>query len=100
MFPLFAEFGDFGIAQMLGDEHLIIRPLAAELAALAKSGRQDGFNGEDWSNVREKGLELIERETFHIQKEEMGFLPAVDDMIDEDQDRELTMAYIEIKNDG
>ena len=100
LFPLFAEFGDMGITQMLGDEHEIIRPLAADLSALAKIGRKDGFEDESWAEFREKALELVERETFHIQKEEMGFLPAIEEMIDEDQDRELTMAYIEIKNSG
>lgn len=98
LFPLFAQFGDFGITQMLGGEHNIIRPLASELSELAKAGRQDGFSAESWDAFREKGLELIERETFHIQKEEMGFLPAVEDMIDEEQDQALTMAYIDIKN--
>ncbi len=100
LFPLFAEFGDMGITQMLLGEHEIIRPLAQELSELAKAGRRDGFTPESWEVFREKGLELVEREVFHIQKEEMGFLPALDQMIDEDQDSELTMAYIELKNAG
>lgn len=100
LFPLFGEFGDAGITMMLRSEHEIIRPLAAELSDLAKVGRKDGFTQSSWDDFREKGLELVEREVFHIQKEEMGFLPALDQMIDEDQDSELTMAYIELKNAG
>ena len=100
LFPLFAEFGDVGITQMLLGEHQIIRPLATELSEMAKAGRKDGFSPESWEAFREKGLELVEREVFHIQKEEMGFLPALDQMIDSDQDSELTMAYLELKNAG
>lgn len=100
LFPLFAQVGDIGITLMLAGEHQIIRPLAAELSELAKAGRRDGFTPESWETFREKGLELVEREVFHIQKEEMGFLPAVDQMIDSDQDSELTMAYVELKNAG
>jgi DUF438 domain-containing protein len=98
LFPLFGEFGDAGITMMLRGEHDIIRPLAAELSEMAKVGRKDGFTQESWDVFREKGLELVEREVFHIQKEEMGFLPALDQIIDDDQDSELTMAYVEIKN--
>ena len=98
LFPLFAEFGDVGITQMLAGEHEIIRPLAQELSQLARDARQHGFTPESWEVFREKGLELVEREVFHIQKEEMGFLPALDQIIDSDTDSELTMAYMELKN--
>ena len=100
LFPLFGEFGDAGITMMLRGEHEVIRPLAAELSGLAKAGRKDGFTQETWDIFREKALELVEREVFHIQKEEMGFLPALDQMIDEDQNSELTMSYVEMKNAG
>ena len=100
LFPLFAEFGDVGITQMLAGEHEIIRPLALEVSQLARDARKDGFTPESWEIFREKGLELVEREVFHIQKEEMGFLPALDQMIDEEADSKLTLAYIELKNAG
>jgi DUF438 domain-containing protein len=98
LFPLFAQFGDDGITQMLLGEHEIIRPLAGELAELAKIGRKEGFTPETWDVFREKGQELVEREVFHIQKEEMGFLPGLDQIIDSDQDSELSMIYVELKN--
>ena len=98
LFPLFSQFGEMGITMMLKGEHEAIRPLAAELGELAKAGRRDGFTPESWAEFREKGQELVEREVFHIQKEEMGFLPAVDQILDEEQDSQLTMAYVEIKN--
>lgn len=100
LFPLFAEYGDVGITQMLGGEHEIIRPLASRVGELARTARQQGFTPESWEIFRESGLELVEREVFHIQKEEMGFLPAVDQMIDGEKDSELSMAYAELKNAG
>ena len=100
LFPLFAEFGDMGITQMLQGEHEIIRPLARDLSDRAKAGRKDGFSPESWEIFREKGLELVEREVFHIQKEEMGFLPAIAQMIDEETDQTLSMAYQDMKNAG
>lgn len=100
LFPLFTEFGDAGITQMLAGEHEIIRPLASEVSACAHTARKQGFTPESWEFFREKGLELVEREVFHIQKEEMGFLPALDQMIDEEKDSELSMAYAELKNTG
>ena len=38
-------------------------------------------------------LELVERLVSHIQKETMALLPLLDDLLDEDTDRELAMAY-------
>ncbi len=42
-------------------------------------------------------VDVAEREAFHIQKEEMGLLPALDQMLDEDEDGPLQMAYVEMK---
>ena len=38
-------------------------------------------------------LELIERMVSHIQKETMALLPMLDDLLDEETDRELAFAY-------
>jgi hypothetical protein len=42
---------------------------------------------------RALALELAERLVSHVQKEEMSMLPALDDLLDEDADRELVLAY-------
>jgi len=98
LFPRFAEMADHGIPMMLKSEHDIIRPLAAELRQICNTAKTDGFTQESWEEFYDKGLEMVEREVFHIQKEEMGFLPAIDQMIDEDEQGELEMAYAEKKS--
>ena len=97
LFPRFAEMADHGIPMMLKSEHDIIRPLAAELRGLCQTAKSEGFTQETWEMFYDKGLEMVEREVFHIQKEEMGFLPAIDQMIDEEDQAELEMAYAEKK---
>ncbi len=99
LFPKFEEFADPAITQMLRQEHELIRPMAARLATLIDEAKSGGFTPESWVEFHETGGEITEREIFHIQKEEMGFLPALDQMLDEDDDGPLQMAYIEMKGD-
>jgi len=95
LFPIFSEYVDPGIPTMLLEEHEIIRPLAEELLADARQALESGFNADTWSTFHARGLELVEREVFHIQKEEMGFLPALEQVLESDDDAELSMAYSE-----
>lgn len=97
LFPRFAEFADPSIANMLQEEHEIIRPRAEHLVALIAVAKTDGFSADSWADFHETGGEVAEREVFHIQKEEMGFLPALDQILDADEDGALQMAYLEIK---
>ncbi|MCW8836170.1 MAG: hemerythrin domain-containing protein [Rhodospirillales bacterium] len=96
LFPRFAEHVDHGIPMMLQGEHETIRPIAARLRELAIAALENGFDAASWAEFSDVGMELVEREVFHIQKEEMGFLPALDQIIDPEDDGELTMAYAEI----
>jgi len=97
LFPRFADFADAGIPMMLKGEHDIIRPIAGRLTELAKSFNGGQLTGESWAEFHRLGLEIIEREVFHVQKEEMGFLPALDQMLDPEEEGELAMAYAEKK---
>jgi DUF438 domain-containing protein len=97
LFPRFAEFVDPSIPTMLQGEHDVIRPLAGALTEMAREALDKGFSEQTWNDFYDKGLELVEREVFHVQKEEMGFLPALDQFLDPADDGELTMAYGEAK---
>jgi hemerythrin-like domain-containing protein len=97
LFPLFAERADPGIAEMLRQEHEIIRPLAERLVAIIAAAKPAGFTAESWAELHDVGGEVAEREVFHIQKEEMGFLPALDQMLDDAEDGPLQMAFVEMK---
>lgn len=100
LFPRFAEYIDPGIPYMLRDEHEIIRPLAESIVRQARAALANGFDADTWKVFHEQGLELVEREVFHIQKEEMGFLPTLEQIIEPSDDAELSMAYGEIGSNG
>ena len=95
LFPLLAERGHNGIVAMLTEEHEIIRPLARELAqeaATALAGA--GFLPQSWQEFHDRASELCERETFHIQKEEMGLIGALRFLLDADTDTRLAELYV------
>lgn len=93
VFPLLAEAGDGEMGVYLAEEHQAILPLARRLVAIAKSARVAGFTADAWAQFHATGAELIERLVSHVQKEEMGLLPALDDLLDEDTDGRLAVEF-------
>lgn len=86
LFPRLADAGEGDIAALLGEEHAAIRAAGAEFLALAAAEPPQ-------AQCRSLALELAERLISHVQKEEMALLPALDDLLDEDADRALQLAY-------
>jgi DUF438 domain-containing protein len=86
LFPRLAAAGEGDIGELLQEEHEVIREAG---------GRFIDLVGEDpsKSEVRILGLELAERLVAHVQKEEMSLLPALEDLLDEAADGELSVAY-------
>ena len=95
LFPRISGAGDRSLAELLEEEHRTILPLAESVCAMARSGRRDGFPSEKWRDFSRTSRELIERMVVHIQKEEVGLLPLLDDILDDDVDGELSMVYAE-----
>ncbi|MGO8916882.1 MAG: hemerythrin domain-containing protein [Stellaceae bacterium] len=91
VFPLLGEAGDREMAAYLLEEHQAILPLAHRLVEIAKSARAAGFAAEPWTQFHVTGAELIERLVSHVQKEEMGLLPALDDLLDDEADGRLAV---------
>lgn len=94
LFPRLAEAGDDGIAALLAQEHADLRELGTELRplalALAEHGALDAAQGAAFKRL---ALELVERMVAHIQKESMALLPLLDELLDDETDRELSFAY-------
>ena len=86
LFPRLAAAGEGDIGELLQEEHDVILEAGKRFIALVK---------EDFSQSEVKllGLELAERLVAHVQKEEMSLLPALDDLVDESADGELSAAY-------
>ena len=94
LFPRLADAGDGDIAALLAQEHADIREIGDELRPLAQALVEHGTLAPEQRAAFKRGvLELIERMLSHIQKETMALLPLLDDLLDEDTDRELSMAY-------
>ncbi|MEW5728037.1 MAG: hemerythrin domain-containing protein, partial [Pseudomonadota bacterium] len=53
----------------------------------------DGFDDASWRDFADAAHELVEREIFHIQKEEMGLLAAISALVDPATDQRLAEAY-------
>ena len=90
---VFIAQGETGIVTMLTHEHRSILPLALQVADLAVAAAEGGFTDESWGEFKDAGAELIEREIFHIQKEEMGLLAAISALVDPETDAALAETY-------
>lgn len=94
LFPVFLSQGESGIVTMLTHEHRSILPLAIQVADLAQAAAAAGtFSDDSWREFRDAGAELIEREIFHVQKEEMGLLAAISSLVDPEIDARLAETY-------
>jgi len=94
LFPLLAKSGQVGMVSLLTAEHRAILPLAGGLAETARAAIAAGaFAAQDWADFHGQAMELCEGEVFHIQKEEMGLLAAIDAFVDRDTDERLAAMY-------
>ena len=93
LFPRMAESGEGDIAELLAEEHDAIRAVAREILPLAQAAAAGALSEADFDALRRGALEMVERQVAHIQKETMALLPLLDDLLDDDTDRELSMAY-------
>ena len=93
LFPRMAEAGDGDMAALLVEEHVTIRAVCDELRPLARDAASGTLSDAGWDALRRAALEMAEREVAHIQKETMALLPLLDDLLDDETDRELSLAY-------
>lgn len=94
LFPTLEQAGAGFMVSMLKGEHEIIRPLAASIRLAALRAVSDGaFTEAAWQEFRRTATELVEREIFHIQKEEMGLLAALAQILSPEQDRDLAALH-------
>lgn len=93
LFPLLAEAGDGDLVELLNADHKLIRDVAAPLLELVAKGQTRRLDASGWPSLKRLGLELCDRLTEHALKEEQAFLPALESLLSEDEDRELFAAY-------
>jgi DUF438 domain-containing protein len=93
LFPRLVDNGDGGMAELLMQEHDVIREVAADLQPLTQAALAGTLDAGGWQTLAQTALELVERQVSHIQKETMALLPLLDDLLDDEADRELALAY-------
>jgi hemerythrin-like domain-containing protein len=94
LFPRMADSGDEDLATLLAEEHDSIRAVAEELLPLARAAASgSALAGADLATFKRLAIELTERQVGHIQKETMALLPLLDDLLDDEADRELAFVY-------
>ena len=93
LFPRLTEAGEGDIAALLAEEHAAIRAVAGEVLPLARAAATGTLDDAGWQALQRGTLEMVERQVAHIQKETMALLPMLDDLLDDDTDRELAFAY-------
>lgn len=98
LFPILDDAGAADMVQMLTYEHKAIRPIAQRLRELAAGALEPGFGAGEWDEFRTLARELIEREMFHIQKEEIGLVQGLSHVLDPEADGELSLRYAEYRS--
>ncbi|MBP7521378.1 MAG: hemerythrin domain-containing protein [Leptothrix sp. (in: Bacteria)] len=93
LFPRMDEAGDGDLAALLAEEHDTLRAVAEELLPLARRLSGGALAAPDRTTLMRLANEMVERQVAHIQKETMALLPMLDDLLDDDSDRELAFAY-------
>ena len=93
LFPLLAEAGENEMVTLLTDEHATLLPCAQRLADLARQGQARGFAAAPWMEFHAAGAMLAGALAAHVDKEEMGLLPALDALLDAEADGRFAMEY-------
>jgi iron-sulfur cluster repair protein YtfE (RIC family) len=93
LFPRLEQMGDGDLAALLNEEHVTIRAVAQPLAALLRQGLAGGLQPPQWQTMKTLALEFSERLGSHAQKEDGALLPLLENLLDEETDRELFGAY-------
>jgi len=93
LFPRMSDAGEADIAELLKEEHDAIREVAAEILPFARAAAAGTLDAAGHDALKRGALEMVERQVAHIQKETMALLPLIEDLLDEEVDRELAFAY-------
>jgi hemerythrin-like domain-containing protein len=93
LFPRLREYGSGELADLLLEEHVVIREVAGTLLELIPCAARWELDAPAWRRFRVRGLELVDRLGSHARMEEEALVPLVDEMLDEHSDREIWNAH-------
>ena len=93
LFPALEAAGEGGLGAMLTEEHDVILPLGRRVAQKAELARKNGFDIESWKTFRRMGHEFAGMLIAHAEKEEIGLVPLLDEILEPDEDAQMADAY-------
>jgi iron-sulfur cluster repair protein YtfE (RIC family) len=97
LFPLLADSGAQEMVALLTEEHAELLPCTQRLAELARQGQAQGFGPARWAAFHAGGAALAGALAAHVEKEEMGLLPALDALLDAETDGRFAMEYAALR---
>ena len=93
LFPVLSEYGDGDLADLLTEEHHVLRDVFRELVPTANASRSEGFSPEGWQAFRRLCAEFVERLQSHIEKEEQALLPSLENALTPEVDAEASARH-------
>ncbi len=93
LFPLLVDNGEAELVAQLSEEHRAILPAGEKLARAARTARAHGFTQDAWPAFRQDAADFTQRLARHAEAEEAALVPLLDDLLDEDEDGRLSLAY-------
>jgi iron-sulfur cluster repair protein YtfE (RIC family) len=93
LFPILRENNAADLAELLQEEHGVIREVSRPLLGLLKTARGGGLDAPGWMSLKRLGLELVDRLGAHAQMEEGALVPLIDELLDETTDLEIWNNY-------
>jgi hemerythrin-like domain-containing protein len=94
LFPLLREHGHGDLAELLLEEHRVIREVARPLLDLLARARARSLDQAGGKSLRLLILELVDRLGAHARMEEDALVPVVDEILDEETDLEIWTAHM------
>lgn len=93
LFPRLHERGEGDLAELLLEDHELIRGVTRPLLGLLAQAQAGSLDAAGWRTLRTLGLELVDRLGSHAEKEQGALVPLVDEMLDEATDEALWTTY-------
>lgn len=93
LFPLLRQAGADDMNGILHDEHEVLLPLGDEIADGADVAIRSGFTPQAWARFRTAAGRFVDGLREHVDKEEAGFVPMIEDLLSDAADEALIRAY-------
>jgi len=93
LFPVLDAAGEGDLGALLAEEHVTILAVVADVLPRARAAAAGTLDAEGYAGLKRGTLELAAQLADHIEKETRALLPALEEALDEDADRELAFAH-------